>query len=207
MNAAWRYALDHWNDIASAIAGLGGVAAAVAAWRAAVRSNQTADAVAAIERDRWHAELTPQFEVTATRLGPGVDLASLRIALIGPTGLLGLERVVLRVRDDGYTHQPLGEVTQEMIDETIFGPYRFEPGIDGASQDGRTVTSRPLRLGDWGKFSIATTPVPDWSNADLWSSRHEGNPIRLSLECHADGHKPWYVTYEVPVVDPRDAQI
>jgi hypothetical protein len=157
----------HWTDTLSAIGGLGGAVAAAAAWRVAVRSNDTADAVARIEHDRWHADLTPQFDTTATRLGPGVNRASLRIDLTGPTGLPGLTKVVLKIRNDGYVHQPLGMVTQEMIDETIYGPYRFEPGIDDASRDGRTVTSRPIGLGDWDKFSISPTLVPEWSNDDL----------------------------------------
>ena len=54
------------------IAIIGAVAAAAAAiaatgsWVAARRANQTATAVAAIERDRRHDELTPKFHITCT---------------------------------------------------------------------------------------------------------------------------------------------
>lgn len=192
----------HWSDGTNAIAAAASAVAAFAAWFAARRSNATADAVAQIERDRWHTELTPKFDVTATELGPGTNKASLRITLKMPPGLPGLTKAVLRIRDDGYTHLPLGSVTQEMIDATIYGPYRFEPGIDDASADGRTVTSRPIGLGDWDKFALERT-MPPHVDPDLWMDTYLEAPVRLSIECHADGHKPWYVTYEVPVAGIR----
>jgi hypothetical protein len=192
----------HWSDGTNAIAAAASAVAAFAAWFAARRSNTTAEAVAQIERDRWHTELTPKFDVTATELGPGTNKASLRITLKMPPGLPGLAKAVLRIRDDGYTHLPLGAVTQEMIDATIYGPYRFEPGIDDASADGRTVTSRPIGLGDWDKFMLERT-MPAHVDPNLWMDTYLEAPVRLSIECHADGHKPWYVTYEVPVAGTR----
>ncbi|MFJ6566664.1 hypothetical protein ACIQNU_04540 [Streptomyces sp. NPDC091292] len=90
-----------------------------------------------------------------------------------------------------------------MIDQTIYGPYRFEPGIDQASPDGRTVTSRPINLGDWDKFALTSTLVPECSHREIWQSQYRDSPIRLSLECHAAGHKPWYVACEVEVTDPQ----
>jgi hypothetical protein len=195
----------HWSDGTNAIAATASAVAAVAAWFAARRSNTTAETVARIERDRWHTELTPEFDVTATALGPGTNKASLHITLKKPTGLPGLTKGILRIRDDGYVHQPLGFVTQEMIDATIYGPYRFEPGISGASADGRTVTSRPIGLGDWDKFALERT-LPDHVDQDVWHSTYDNALIRLSIECHADGHKPWHVTYEIAVADPASPQ-
>lgn len=215
----------HWSEILAGGTAVASAVAAVASWVVAVRANKvaeeansaadranqaadaanrTADAVSRIEHDRWHAELTPQFEITATRLGPGVDRASLRLALTGPTGLPGLSHVVLRIRNDGYSHQPLGMVTQEMLDATIFGPCRFEPGIDNASQDGRTVTTRPIGLGDWDKVSLGESLVPSWSSRDYWEARYANEPVRLSLECHAEGHRPWYIARDVSLEDPAD---
>lgn len=192
----------HWSDGTNAIAATASALAAIAAWIAARRSNATAETVAQIERDRWHAELTPEFEVTATEFGHGSNKVTLRIVLTKPTGLPGLTRSVLRIRDDGYNHQPGGLVTQEMIDTTIFGPYRFEPCISGASADGRTVTGRPVGLGDWDKFTLERT-MPDHADPETWMDTYIDAPIRLSIECHADGHKPWYITYEVPVAGTR----
>lgn len=208
-----------WPDGANTIAAIASAVAAGAAGYTAVRANRisdaanraadaanrTADAVAQIERDRWHTELTPEFDVTATELGPGTNKATLHIFLREPAGLPGLTKAVLRIRDDGYVHRPLGFVTQEMIDATIYGPYRFEPGINDASADGRTVTSQPIGLGDWDKFALERT-MPGHVDQDLWRSTYNNAPIRLSIECHADGHKPWHVTYEISVADPAAPQ-
>jgi hypothetical protein len=195
----------HWSDGTNAIAATASAVAAIAAWFAAHRSNATAEAVAQIERNRWHTELTPEFEVTATQLGPGTNKASLRILLKKPPGLPGLTKAILRIRDDGYVHMPLGFVTQETIDATVYGPYRFEPGIDDASADGRTVTSRPIGLGDWDKFALERT-LPGHVDRELWLRTYNNAPIRLSLECHAAGYKPWHVAYEVAVLDPSAPQ-
>uniref|UniRef100_A0AAU3IEI0 Uncharacterized protein n=1 Tax=Streptomyces sp. NBC_01393 TaxID=2903851 RepID=A0AAU3IEI0_9ACTN len=73
---------------ASIIAGSTAVFSAVAtggAWLAARRANATADAVARIERDRWHADLLPQFSVRI-EMGEG-DRATLSIRLVGPLPL------------------------------------------------------------------------------------------------------------------------
>ncbi|WP_128510656.1 hypothetical protein [Streptomyces inhibens] len=41
--------------------------------QAAERANAAAEMVAQVERERWHHEMTPRFDVTVTRLGPGAD--------------------------------------------------------------------------------------------------------------------------------------
>lgn len=193
-----------WADIASLSAAVLSAIAAVGAWMAARRSNSTADAVASIERDRWHADLTPQFQITARRLGPGTGRASLHITLAGPAGLPHLGRVRISIRDDGYLHLPGQNVSQEEIDAQIWGPFQFEPGIDGASGDGRTVVSHPLDLGDWAKFALSPSGVPSWHpDGTRWREQYDGQPIRLTLECHTEGHRPWYVAREVPVMDPQ----
>ncbi|MEV7737826.1 hypothetical protein AB0O75_38130 [Streptomyces sp. NPDC088921] len=61
----------HGNTLASIIAGTTAVFSAVAtggAWLAARPANTTAEAVARIERERWHADLTPQFRVNIERV-------------------------------------------------------------------------------------------------------------------------------------------
>lgn len=198
-----------WPDIVNAIAaGASAVAAGAAlfaAWRAnsaAEHANDTADAVARIERDRWHTELTPQFEITATELGPGVNRAALRMTLTGPAGLTRLDAVTITIRDDGYTHLPCAGVTQEMLDATIFWPYQFEPGVDGADRGGRSVTTNPTQIGDWVKHSLSGTPVPAWSNLEYWREQYRDEPVRLRLECQVAGFKPWYIATEVRVADP-----
>ncbi|MFI0829641.1 hypothetical protein ACH4Q7_35155 [Streptomyces roseolus] len=49
----------------------GALMAALASWAATSRASDTAEALAAIERERWHRELTPELDVTIVRPGPG----------------------------------------------------------------------------------------------------------------------------------------
>ena len=67
----------------------------------------------------------------------------------GPPALERLDAVEVEIRDDGYTHLAnlAGGPTQEQIDETIWGPYRFKPGIDGASSNERMMPAVPVELG------------------------------------------------------------
>ncbi|MFJ9543851.1 hypothetical protein ACIRPX_42490 [Streptomyces sp. NPDC101225] len=48
--------------------------------------------------------MTPQFDVTITRLGPGSDRPSLMLTFEAPLALEGLDEDELEIRDDGYTH-------------------------------------------------------------------------------------------------------
>jgi hypothetical protein len=75
----------------SAFAALVAAVAAVGAWKAAVT-------LAAIERHRWHDDLTPKFEVRCRVTGG--DRAELRVAFVGPPGLDRLDRMTVSIRDD-----------------------------------------------------------------------------------------------------------
>ncbi|WP_155059114.1 hypothetical protein [Streptomyces blattellae] len=69
-----------WADGLSAVSALAGVVTAFIALRisrtaneaarqsnrAADQANATADSVAEVERERWHHEMTPRFDVTIT---------------------------------------------------------------------------------------------------------------------------------------------
>ncbi|MGW7824936.1 hypothetical protein ACWGLF_44555 [Streptomyces puniciscabiei] len=127
-------------------------------WNIAERcaSRAAAKAGAQVERDRWHHEMTPQFDVTITRLGPGSDQASLMVTFEGPAALERLDEVELEIRDDGYTHGVglVGGVDEQELANTIWGPYRFKPGIDGATGVGRTSPAVPMALGEWLKRAL-----------------------------------------------------
>ena len=71
-----------WAEAASFSAAALSAVAAVGAWMAAKRSNITADSVAKIESDRWHAELLPKFDVRIERIEG--DRATLDVQLVGP---------------------------------------------------------------------------------------------------------------------------
>ena len=73
--------MDLAITIIGAVAAVAAAIAATGSWLAARRSNTTAAAVAAIERDRRHDELTPVFEFTCTVRDAAPDSADLRVEL------------------------------------------------------------------------------------------------------------------------------
>jgi hypothetical protein len=138
-----------------------------------------------IERHRWHADLTPQFETTCTATSTG--RAELRVAFAGPPGLDRLDRVVVSIRDDRRGRVPVtaGGPTAEQIAWQVWGPYRFVPGVDGADQDGRGVAPGELVLGDRVRFTLERTLPPPWAgDTDGWRRQYAGQPVRVTLTCH-----------------------
>ncbi|MFE4177123.1 hypothetical protein ACFRR7_34665 [Streptomyces sp. NPDC056909] len=174
--------------------------------RAAERANATADAVAQVERDRWHHEMTPQFDVTITRLGPGTGQASMVLTFEGPAALERLDEVELEIRDDGYTHGVglAGGPNERELENTIWGPYRFKPGIDGATGIGRISPAVPLVLGDPIKRALEESLPPSWTSRANWRERYGNEPVRLWVRCRREGYRPWTLTYNVRVVNPGD---
>lgn len=186
------------TSIAAASAAFSGFAA-IAAWRASKEANDTASSVAQIERDRWHKELTPQL-----RLKLEVQQGMLYVRFDGPASL-GKIDVQLTVRDDfDRSRVPAlpGGATPEQIAQTIWGPYRFRPGIDGADQLGRTVTPPPLEADDRTRLAIDPSLRPSWyEGADggrRWRDQYRTARFRLWADCEAEGHRPWRLSFEVP---------
>ncbi|MCF3136841.1 hypothetical protein [Streptomyces olivochromogenes] len=206
-----------WADKLSAVsAGLSVVTAVIALWiartankaayyanQAAAQANATAESVAHVERGRWHHEMTPQFDVTITRFGPGSNQASLMLTFEGPAALERLDAVEIEIRDDGYTHGVglAGEPDEQQLAETIWGPYRFVPGIDNATTDGRSTPAVPLELGEWLKRALQDSMPPAWTDRAAWREQYAGAPVRLWVRCRREGHRPWTLTYNVPVTD------
>ncbi|MFF1628928.1 hypothetical protein [Streptomyces sp. NPDC058272] len=183
---------------ASVIAGSTAVFSAVAtggAWLAARRANATADAVARIERDRWHADLLPQFSVR----------------LVGPLPLCHLDeiRVEIAQSDDmDYTPRLAGGPTEEQVAAQVWGPLRFVPGSDGADRTGHTVVPFALAVGRGRPFALERTRSPFWWEDDdreeRWRDKWLNLPMRLVLSCRREGFDPWTVPYEVDVPEvPR----
>jgi hypothetical protein len=181
---------------------VGAVAAitAVGAWWAARSSSQASAAMTAIERRRWHADLTPQLEFTC-RVTSG-ERATLRVALVGPAALDRLDQVTVHIRDDIPGRAPVtpGGPTAEEIARQIWGPYGFVPGVDGADQTGRSVAPFELLLGDWRPLTLERTPATTWSgDATGWGRQYNDQPVRLTLACVREGDEPWTVPQEVRV--------
>lgn len=176
--------------------------AAVGSLLAARQANRAAATLAMIERHRWHADLTPQFEVTCTATSG--DRATLRVAFVGPPGLDRLDQVTVSIRDDIRGRAPViaGGPTAEQIARQVWGPYRFVRGVDGADENGRSVAAVELLLGDWRPFALEQTPPPPWwggGGVDGWRKQYADQPVRLTFTCHRQDDEPWTVPREVYV--------
>jgi hypothetical protein len=114
----------------------------------AKRSAQAAEEITAIEQQRRHEELTPQLHLEAECRALGSDRVRVIVKLDGPAGLDRLDRVNVRVRDErDRSPATIGGPTQQQITTTIWGPYRFVPGVDGADHLGRALPAVPLVRG------------------------------------------------------------
>ncbi|MFI6341303.1 hypothetical protein [Streptomyces sp. NPDC050535] len=168
------------------------------------RANATADAVARIERDRWHAALLPQFSVR-TEVGEG-DRATLSVRLVGPLPLCRLDEIRIEVAqsdDMDYTPQLAGGSTEEQVTAKVWGPMRFVPGSDGADRNGHTVVPFALAVGRGRPFALERTRSPLWwdgnDREERWRDKWISLPMRLVLTCRREGFDPWTVPYEVDV--------
>lgn len=191
-----------WSDVSSfSAAGLSAVAA-VGAWMAARRSNATADSVAAIERERWHADLTPIFDLKIKGLEG--DRATLDVQLIGPYPLQNLDRMAVSITssdDSDRMSRLAGGPTQEEVDAQVWGPYRFTHGADGADEGGHTVAPVSLKVGRGRPFSIEQTRPPTWQEGsdrqERWWNQWTGKPLKLVITCQRAGFAPWVVPVDV----------
>lgn len=167
--------------ILSALGGLVAAAPALGAWRAAWQASRAAATLTAIEQHRWHADLTPRFEVHCRTTGG--DRAKLQVVFVGPPGLDRLDRVTMTIRDDIRGRAPVivGGPAAEQIARQIWGPYQFVRGVDGVDESGRSVEPVELLLGDWRPFALKRTlPLP-WSYDNSgWRQQYADQPVRGS---------------------------
>ncbi len=93
--------------IIGAVATLAAAAAAIGSWNAAVKANESASSMAAIERDRRHDELSPDFEIACTVKETAADCADLGLVLTG--GRLERYAVTMTILDEaGQDHWSRG---------------------------------------------------------------------------------------------------
>jgi hypothetical protein len=193
-----------WTDIGTvSTAGLSAIAT-WGAWRAAARSAKTANTVARIERQRWHADLTPQFDIRIESSEGGRTTLSVR--LVGPVPLERLDEIVIRIvssDDMDRTVRLPGGPTQADVDAQVWGPCRFSQGADGADENGQTVNPFSLRVGTGRPFSIERTRHPRWQvGADAerrWRGEWMNKPMRMVITCRREEFEPWVVPYEVEI--------
>jgi hypothetical protein len=199
-------------DLAIAIIGaVATVAAGIAAtgsWIAARRANETAGAVAAIERDRRHDELTPVFKFTCTVRETAPDWADLRVELVGGR----LERhaaVTVTILDEaGQDHWTRGlpdGVTQEEAEAFVWGPWEFNTGASEQVVSNRESKPRPYsRVSgkNWDLLALRATRPGRWMSSASqaeWHKRWQGQPVRLLVICVCDGYEPWFIQQDLKV--------
>lgn len=193
----------HWADGTSAITAVASTLAAIASWRAAQRSNRTAEAVARIERNRWQTEMEPTFDITIVR-SQG-DHATLDVQLTGPHALRQLDEIIIDIlASDDQLRDPLnphGRPTAEDVANHTWGPYRFTPRTDGADEHGKRVAPFALQVGRGRPFAIELTRPPLWQEGDdrnrRWREQWDGKPLKMRLTCTRAGHEPWIIPYDI----------
>lgn len=169
------------------------------------RQAVAAERVTTIEDQRRHDELTPEFAVTCEERG-GTRIADMTVELTGPAGLDRLDEVTIRIRDDIPDRRPSpgSQLSQDQIAEVIWGPYRFNPGQRGTSQNGRTHGPISLPAHEPYPVSLEQSIPPSWT-APSWRAQYEDKPVRLEITCRREGYAPWTLCYEIDAKpDPAD---
>lgn len=198
----------------AAVGAVGAVGAAgVAAWAAhqsrlsAGEANNAAKALVAIEQDRRHEELTPQFEITCTVKATADDLADLWVALTGGR----LERhaaVTVTILDEaGKDHWARGlpdGVTAEEAQAFVWGPWEFNTGAREQVLSNRESRPRPLdRVSgkNWLLLSLTPTRPGRWMSTTpgRWREQWTNKPVRVLVTCRCDGYDPWFIQRDVEV--------
>jgi hypothetical protein len=191
--------------IISVFAALGSAAAAFLAWRTAEKANDTSQRMEAIERDRRHAELAPQFGVFCYTQETAHEYAFLHVVL-EEGGVDFLDEVIIRILDEAWTDHwgrelPDG-VSQKEAEGFVWGPWEFNADASGQVVNNRI--SRPRRYSradgkNWDILELRLTRPGRWMSMSIenWQKRQNNEPIRLSIACRRKGYEAWTVHHEV----------
>lgn len=199
----------------AAVGAVGALAAAgVAAWAArqsnasAGKANSAAESLLAIERDRRHEELTPEFEITCTVRDTASDSADLWVALTGGR----LERhaaVTVTILDEaGQDHWVDGlpdGITPEEAQAFVWGPWEFNTGASAQVVSNRQYRERAYdRVSgkNWDLLLLGRTLPGRWmtvTSQEHWRKRWRDKPLRLLLTCRCEGYDPWFIQRDVEV--------
>ncbi len=179
-----------WTEITSAVA----VVISAASFGATRRSTRNAAVTADINRERRHADMTPQFEVSYCPREGG--RAVMEIELTGPAGLDHLDAVTISIRDDRtHTATRPGGPTEEEISRQVWGPYRFNPNVDDVDPTGRAFGPITMQRGHRQTFHhLEKTPPPPWTvDSAGWEQDNYLHPtILLTITCRRDADE-WTV--------------
>jgi hypothetical protein len=180
------------------------------------KANETAGALAGIEQDRRHSELTPRFRIRVEPWTAGDDSdLRLRVMLTGPTGLDHIDGLTVKIRNDhfrrGESTLTAGGPTREEITAHVWGPYRFRPGTGPddarADDDGRvTIYDAELPIGEELPYFLERTRPPTWATSmsqEQWNEQR-GPVIRMALEAWHNDHGRWILPCEIDLSVDHD---
>lgn len=202
-----------WNLATATLSAVSAAGSWFAATRSLKSSREAATATAgltAIERERQHAELAPEFKITLTEGWQGIPYnGQLDVGLVGPVGLDYLDEVTIRILDEaGVDHWGRGLPTgvgEAEAARFIWGPWQFNVGASEDVSDNRTTKPRPysrVNGKNWNRFSLVHTTPGHWMgamDAERWQKEQPG-PLRLSITCCRHPYEPWIVLHEIPCV-------
>jgi hypothetical protein len=193
----------------AAVGAVGSIAAAAAAaWAAhqsnasAGKANEAAGALLAIERDRRHEELTPQFEITRTIKAIASDSADLWVELIGgPVERHAAVSVTIQdeVGQDHWGRGLPGGVAAEGAEAFVSGPWEFNTGAGEQVVSNRQSRERPFDQvsgKNWELLSLTRMRPGRWmtgTSQDQWRKQWRDKPVRLLLTCRCEGYDPWFI--------------
>jgi hypothetical protein len=186
------------------LTGVGGLALGARANRTSREAKEIARNALAIEARAYHDKITPHLEVTWREpWNSDHQNAMIEIKLVGPDGVDRLDAIEAFVRDDKariVDHPRAGSYTQEDINRQVWGPYRFGPGIDHASADGRRVAAFDLNRSATHRLQMERTQPGWWmgsSPPDIWRNQYKDHPVRLTFVCRMAGQEQWTVPVDV----------
>lgn len=193
-----------WSGIATIATAVLSAVAATGSWMAARRANatsqeahRTADAVAGIEKERWQADLTPDFELDIVTTGSNAPLLVLHLA--APDALEKLDEISLFIESD-FRRVGVDESLQPDVDRHVFGPMRFRPRVDKADSSGRAVSLRDIPVGRGTILALERTRPGHWMgnrSQESWQAEFAGQPVRLRLTCRRGDYR-WTLRRRVP---------
>ncbi|MFJ2752816.1 hypothetical protein [Streptomyces sp. NPDC087297] len=164
---------------------------------------KTAESVARIEHIRAHHDLAPKLSVRLVQQNPNADSRlTLTVTWLGPGTLEQLAEVRVTVRDDGIPRRPSTDPgrppSAENLRNALFSPYQLQPGISGASADGRTALHADLELGRSVILQLERTMHPHWYvDAEHWRVEQEGQPVRLLITAVHPEFRPWNQVFDL----------
>lgn len=198
--------------IAALVVAIVAAAAALIALRYTRRSARSAETsataaakTAALDADRRHAELTPEFDVTCTAGANGIDaIGELRVKLTGPAGLDRLDEVTIVILDeagaDHWAHGYPNGVSEEEARRFVWAPWEFNTGASAQVAGNRTTRPRPYSRADgqnWDRLSLTRTRPGHWmaTTQEQWQKQIAG-PVRLQITARR-GSDQWVLLQEV----------